>query len=62
MLDLSLGSWRIWYEKLWAAIYLDPSDTWILEIYFLKKNTKCYMMSSYMTKLEFLPEPYMLFS
>ena len=36
MLDLSLGNWRIWYEKAWAAIYLVPSDTKILEIYLLK--------------------------
>ena len=32
MLDLRLGNWRIWYEKVWAAIYLVPSDTKILEI------------------------------
>jgi hypothetical protein len=31
MLDLSLGSWRIWYEKVWAAIYLVPRDARILE-------------------------------
>ena len=39
MLDLSLGNWRIWYEKVWAVVYLVPSDTKVLEIYFLK-NTK----------------------
>ena len=60
MLDLSLGNWWIWYEKVWAVVYLVPSDTKVLEIYFLKTQ-KCYMMSSCMTKLEFLPEPYMLF-
>ena len=60
MLDLSLGNWWIWYKKVWAAIYLDPSDTKILEIYLLKK-LKNAMMSSCMTKLEFPLEPYMLF-
>ena len=38
MLDLSLGNWRIWYEKVWAAVYLIPSDTKVSEIYFLKKH------------------------
>ena len=37
MFDLSLGNWRIWYEKVWAVVYLDPSDTNVLEIYLLKK-------------------------
>ena len=60
MLDLGLDNWRIWYEKVWAVVYLVPSDTKVLEIYLLK-NTKNPMMSSYMTKLEFPPEPYMLF-
>ena len=55
MLDLSPGNWQIWYEKVWAAIYLVPSDTWILEIIFWKY--KCNMMRSYMTKCEFLLEP-----
>ena len=32
MLDLSLGSWRIWDEKVWAAVYHVPSDTRVLEI------------------------------
>jgi hypothetical protein len=27
MLDLSLDNWGIWYEKVWAAIYLVPSNT-----------------------------------
>ena len=36
MLDLSLGNWRIWYEKVWAIVYLVPSDTKVLEIYLLK--------------------------
>jgi hypothetical protein len=36
MLDLSLGDWRIWHEKVWVAIYLVLSDTWILEISFEK--------------------------
>jgi hypothetical protein len=36
MLDLSLSDWWIWYEKVWATIYLVPSDTWVLEIYLLK--------------------------
>jgi hypothetical protein len=36
MLDLSLGDWRIWNEKVWAAIYIVLSDTWILEISFEK--------------------------
>jgi hypothetical protein len=39
MFDLSLGSWRIWYEKVWAIVYLVPSDTKVLEIY-LSKNIK----------------------
>ena len=60
MLDLSLGNWHIWYEKVWAAVYLVPSDTKVLEIYLLKTQ-KCYMISSCMTKLEFPPEPHMLF-
>ena len=59
MLDLSLGNWRIWYEMVWVAVYLVPSDTKVTEIYLLKTQ-KCYMMSSCMTKLEFLPEPDML--
>ena len=61
MLDLSLGNWWIWYEKVWVAVYLIPSDSKVLEIYLLKKYKKCYMMSSCITKLEFPPEPYMLF-
>jgi hypothetical protein len=60
MLDLSLGNWWIWYEKVWAVVYLVPSVTKILEIYFLENTKKCYD-ESYMTKLEFLLEPYMLF-
>jgi hypothetical protein len=60
MLDLCLSNWQIWYEKVWAVVYLVPSDTKVLEIYLLK-NIKNVMMSSYMTKLEFPPEPYMLF-
>jgi hypothetical protein len=36
MLDLSLGNWRILYKKVWAIVYLVPSDTKILEIYLLK--------------------------
>ena len=36
MLDLSLDNWRICYEKVWAAVYLVPSDTKVLEIYLLK--------------------------
>ena len=34
MLDLSLGNWQIWNEKVWAVIYLVLSDTKILEISF----------------------------
>jgi hypothetical protein len=37
MLDLSLSNWRIWYKKVWAAVYLVPSDTEVSEIYLLKK-------------------------
>ena len=40
MFNLSLGNWRIWYEKVWAAVYLVPSDTKVLEIYFLKNIKK----------------------
>ena len=58
MLDLSVGNWWIRYENVWAAIYLVPSDTWILEIIFWKY--KCNMMRSYMTKFEFLLEPNMI--
>jgi hypothetical protein len=36
MLDLSLGDWRIRYEKVWATVYLVPRETWVLEIYLLK--------------------------
>jgi hypothetical protein len=36
MLDLSLGDWWIWYEKIWATVYLVPSDTRVLEVYLLK--------------------------
>ena len=36
MLDLSLGNWQIWYEKVWVDVYLVPSDTKVLEIYLLK--------------------------
>jgi hypothetical protein len=36
MLDLSLGNWRIWYEKIWTNAYLVPSDTKVLQIYLLK--------------------------
>jgi hypothetical protein len=35
MLDLSLGNWWIWYEKVWAVVYLVPSETRVLEIYLL---------------------------
>lgn len=55
MLDLSLGSWWIWFENIWAVVYLVPSDTRVLEIYLLK-NLKCYMMYSCMTNLKFLPK------
>jgi hypothetical protein len=37
----SAPDWRISYEKVWAAVYLVPSDTKILEIDLLK-NTKIY--------------------
>ena len=60
MLNLSLGNWRIWYEKVWAAIYLVPSDTKVLEIYLLK-NIKILDDEILYDKLEFLPEPYMLY-
>jgi hypothetical protein len=60
MFDLSLGNWKIWYEKVWAIVYLVLSDTKVLEISF-EKHKKYYMMSFCMTKLEFPPEPYMLF-
>jgi hypothetical protein len=36
MLDLSLDSWQVWYEKVWATVYLVLSDTRVLEIYLLK--------------------------
>jgi hypothetical protein len=36
MLVLSLDNWWIWYEKVWATVYLVPGDTWVLEIYLLK--------------------------
>jgi hypothetical protein len=36
MIDLSLSNWWIWYENVWAAVYLVPSDTKVLEIYLLK--------------------------
>jgi hypothetical protein len=36
MLDLSLGDWRIWYEKVWVVVYLVSRETWVLEIYLLK--------------------------
>jgi hypothetical protein len=36
MLDLSLGNWWIWYEKVWVIVYLVLSDTRFLEIYLLK--------------------------
>jgi hypothetical protein len=39
MLDLSLGDWRIWYEKVRVVVYLVPRETWVLEIY-LFKNLK----------------------
>jgi hypothetical protein len=58
MLDVSLGNWWIWYEKVWAAVYLVPSDTKVLEIYLLK-NIKIHDELLY-DKLEFLSEPYMI--
>jgi hypothetical protein len=57
MLDLSLGNWRIWFEKVWATIYLVPSDTKILEISF--ENTKMLHDEFLYGKFEFPPEPYM---
>jgi hypothetical protein len=36
MIDLSLSNWWIWYEIVWATVYLVPSDTKVLEIYLLK--------------------------
>jgi hypothetical protein len=39
MIDLSIGYWQKWYEKVWATVYLVPSDTKVLESYLLK-NTK----------------------
>jgi hypothetical protein len=36
MFELSLGNWRIWYKKVWAAIYLIPSDIRVLEFIFWK--------------------------
>jgi hypothetical protein len=59
MPDLSLDNWRIWYEMVWAVVYLVPSDTRVLEIYLLK-NIKSSMMSSCMIKLKFLPQPYII--
>jgi hypothetical protein len=43
-----------------ATVYLVSSDTRVPKIYLLK-NIKSFMMSSCMTKLEFLPKPYMMF-
>jgi hypothetical protein len=57
MLDLSLGNWWIWFEKVWATIYLIPSDTKILEISF--KNTKMLHDEFLYGKFEFPSEPYM---
>jgi hypothetical protein len=54
MLDLSLGDWGIWYEKVWAAIYLVPSNTKFWRFIFWKFEI---MMSSCMTKLKFLRKP-----
>jgi hypothetical protein len=59
MLDLNLGNRWIWYKKVWAIVYLVPSNIEVPKIYLLKKYK--FMMSSCMTKLEFLPEPYMMF-
>jgi len=28
----------IWYDKVWAIVYIFPSDTKIQEIYLLKKH------------------------
>jgi hypothetical protein len=61
MLDLSLGNWWIWYEKVWATVYLIPSDTKVLEIYFFKRHKNTTWWLPFMTKPEFLPEPYMIF-
>jgi hypothetical protein len=36
MFDLSLGDQGIWYEKVWAAIYLVPSNTKFWKFIFWK--------------------------
>jgi hypothetical protein len=58
MLDLSLSDWGIWYEKVWAAIYLVPSNTKLWRFIFWKFKI---MMSSFMTKLKFLPKPDLIY-
>jgi hypothetical protein len=40
MLDLSLDSWQIWYVKVWATVYLVPTDTRVLEILSFEKQNK----------------------
>ena len=60
MFDLILDNWWIWYEKVWAAIYLVPSDTKVLEIYLLR-NIKM-LHDEFLYDKAWIPtRPYMLF-
>ena len=60
MLDLSLGNWQVWYEKVWAVVYLVSSDTKVLEIYLLK-NIKM-LHDEFLYDKAWIPtRPYMLF-
>ena len=61
MLDPSLGNWQIWYEKVWAVVYLIPCNTKVLENCLLKKHKNATWWVPVWQKLEFPPEPYMLF-
>jgi hypothetical protein len=54
MLDLNLGSWGVWYKKVWAAIYLAPTDARVLEN-FIFWNLKIPWWVLVWQSLKFLP-------
>jgi hypothetical protein len=58
MINLSLGSWRIWHGKVWAAIYLVPRDTIVLENLSFEKLKLLHDEFLYDESFKFLPQLY----
>jgi hypothetical protein len=58
MLNLSLGSWRIWYGKVWVVVYLVPRDIRVLENLSFEKLKLLHDEFLYDESFKFLPQPY----